>query len=1108
MVGLRGTPPAAVKLAVVLSTASGVASGTGDAFAELAQCPAGFYRTTPALFGCNNRHGKVHVLLGRGPSRIRVPAGVRDFQLEAQGPADTSLSVLDPSKDSELIDTTAGAAAVVWQGVQIRAHESPPRAEFVGSLPAPLVVVLARHASDDVGGMGVARLKYVFADFDGCKAVPVGCLPFERCQARDLVVRWSQWASTRYPTAKAAWQHLCVPLASEASPPGAVPFGLWDNVWAKWPDAAGQLPGWQAAFQFIDQCSGMPRDGWVDQADFGTAFRLAAVTVEISLWCQKLRDVHASPDAAWTATGGASDSIHGGITYSTWESRAWKSRGRYAEESFAYADKDGDNIVSRNEFAEIYESCNAVVSTLSPGAVMPRASTSLVPGMVPIAVPATMGARCFAYSPADLGVGEPNAFGDVVAQQWSLFLLDAFDSQDAFTWDVSTGGVSWSGSQIRFSGGGRSVRTMAVLYRSAGTIAISVKLTKAGLCDNHFVMLSTSAAESWSWQPSPSSVKFAWSCGSKYILSRNASASTACPSVGRYILSITLDPAGAMEFQDDRGCRDLILLDRLGASGEPLYLYIGGDGPPGNSSAFDEISVNIGINRLHASDIAVPTATACLYDGAQYEGPMNGGGGRTVEPSVKECQRRCSHAPGCAHFSFQLWSHSCDLFDGGARWHRKPGVISGPPRCIVGVQMQLNGIDSVQLTPFQRSNLALRLALELASAASLPAGAVKDASGTAQRVSLTKEELLACGFVSLPSGHSLAGIASKLAGRRLEEGVQASLATAGVSGSVHGDGIREKPHVRTVVWALPAAQCLLLGTAYTPSMHPPGLHRADNVSTCQAHCVRIVGCMTFTFHRRSGTCHLHNASALATWDEDAIAGPRVCAALPSVLEAQPGSAALKGLKGTGSANYRLVWGVLLLGLAGTAATAMLLYHFGLLGKRPAREGSAVYRPLSAEEAPDAAESRPPIHDLALIEQGMECTVSGTSGALSESEAHRQDRQDRHARISELFEALDTQHIGRLDVHELRRYADFCGFDGNDDEWVEEYNTMCCENGWNADAGMSLQQFQQLVNDDGKGYCTDEELTVLLEDLKSQVVLKGDSERSLSSGCLQQSESIS
>eukprot|EP00413_Alexandrium_margalefii_P014627 CAMPEP_0204535942 /NCGR_PEP_ID=MMETSP0661-20131031/14079_1 /ASSEMBLY_ACC=CAM_ASM_000606 /TAXON_ID=109239 /ORGANISM="Alexandrium margalefi, Strain AMGDE01CS-322" /LENGTH=91 /DNA_ID=CAMNT_0051542449 /DNA_START=60 /DNA_END=332 /DNA_ORIENTATION=+ len=87
-----------------------------------------------------------------------------------------------------------------------------------------------------------------------------------------------------------------------------------------------------------------------------------------------------------------------------------------------------------------------------------------------------------------------------------------------------------------------------------------------------------------------------------------------------------------------------------------------------------------------------------------------------------------------------------------------------------------------------------------------------------------------------------------------------------------------------------------------------------------------------------------------------------------------------------------------------------------------------------------------------------------------------------------FQALDAQGRGRLGLLEMRRFADFCGFDGTTLDWAAEYASMCRERRCREEDGLGLQDFQQLVDDmDGKGYCTDCELTGLLEELRSEVV---------------------
>mmetsp|Transcript_137348 Transcript_137348/g.342515 ORF Transcript_137348/g.342515 Transcript_137348/m.342515 type:complete len:793 (-) Transcript_137348:60-2438(-) len=87
-----------------------------------------------------------------------------------------------------------------------------------------------------------------------------------------------------------------------------------------------------------------------------------------------------------------------------------------------------------------------------------------------------------------------------------------------------------------------------------------------------------------------------------------------------------------------------------------------------------------------------------------------------------------------------------------------------------------------------------------------------------------------------------------------------------------------------------------------------------------------------------------------------------------------------------------------------------------------------------------------------------------------------DSQQREDLISDLFSALDVDEDKHLISAELRRYAEFCGFDGTEDEWSLEYTELCSEYGWEAEEGADLARFTKLVENvqDG-GYSANNEL---------------------------------
>jgi len=87
-----------------------------------------------------------------------------------------------------------------------------------------------------------------------------------------------------------------------------------------------------------------------------------------------------------------------------------------------------------------------------------------------------------------------------------------------------------------------------------------------------------------------------------------------------------------------------------------------------------------------------------------------------------------------------------------------------------------------------------------------------------------------------------------------------------------------------------------------------------------------------------------------------------------------------------------------------------------------------------------------------------------------------DQKPREVLVSELFSSLDVDKDKRLKLVELRRYAEYCGFSGTDDEWFLEYAELSVEYGWEPKDGADLAQFSKLVeNRPNGGYSDDNEL---------------------------------
>lgn len=101
---------------------------------------------------------------------------------------------------------------------------------------------------------------------------------------------------------------------------------------------------------------------------------------------------------------------------------------------------------------------------------------------------------------------------------------------------------------------------------------------------------------------------------------------------------------------------------------------------------------------------------------------------------------------------------------------------------------------------------------------------------------------------------------------------------------------------------------------------------------------------------------------------------------------------------------------------------------------------------------------------------------------------------RDGMINELLQLLDatkgadTGHDiagdGRLGPYQLRPFANFCGFEGTEQDWNSEFALLCQTYGDEGDTSIKFDSFRDLVNEEGgRGYCTDRELLGMIAVLK-------------------------
>eukprot|EP00931_Biecheleriopsis_adriatica_P068625 TRINITY_DN42557_c0_g1_i1.p1 TRINITY_DN42557_c0_g1~~TRINITY_DN42557_c0_g1_i1.p1 ORF type:complete len:1363 (-),score=285.37 TRINITY_DN42557_c0_g1_i1:47-4135(-) len=94
-------------------------------------------------------------------------------------------------------------------------------------------------------------------------------------------------------------------------------------------------------------------------------------------------------------------------------------------------------------------------------------------------------------------------------------------------------------------------------------------------------------------------------------------------------------------------------------------------------------------------------------------------------------------------------------------------------------------------------------------------------------------------------------------------------------------------------------------------------------------------------------------------------------------------------------------------------------------------------------------------------------------------------RSRQTLVTAAFRALASGvQGGRLGLRELRKLAEFTGFEGDDEEWKTEYASLCRELEVTEEEGLDLRSFEHLVDDTSERgcFCSDAELQELVDSL--------------------------
>eukprot|EP00928_Gymnodinium_smaydae_P035569 TRINITY_DN25010_c0_g1_i1.p1 TRINITY_DN25010_c0_g1~~TRINITY_DN25010_c0_g1_i1.p1 ORF type:complete len:723 (+),score=177.78 TRINITY_DN25010_c0_g1_i1:68-2236(+) len=91
---------------------------------------------------------------------------------------------------------------------------------------------------------------------------------------------------------------------------------------------------------------------------------------------------------------------------------------------------------------------------------------------------------------------------------------------------------------------------------------------------------------------------------------------------------------------------------------------------------------------------------------------------------------------------------------------------------------------------------------------------------------------------------------------------------------------------------------------------------------------------------------------------------------------------------------------------------------------------------------------------------------------------------RGEQVRRLFQLLDRDRDGFLNQQEMRSFANMSGFEGDEAAWAGEYEALLGEA--SSRRGIAMADLSKLVDDESENgcYCTDEELTTMLETLEA------------------------
>lgn len=152
-------------------------------------------------------------------------------------------------------------------------------------------------------------------------------------------------------------------------------------------------------------------------------------------------------------------------------------------------------------------------------------------------------------------------------------------------------------------------------------------------------------------------------------------------------------------------------------------------------------------------------------------------------------------------------------------------------------------------------------------------------------------------------------------------------------------------------------------------------------------------------------------------------------------------------------------------------------------KRRLAAAAAVARGFAARAAESDSESDSESYSQSSDDEE---DMNAAPGAADNGTAPKGERSVRDTLLGEIFQDLQvfSGTPGRATMKAMQRFVSMVGFEGSDNEWREEYLSLCKEWKMDPDTGFNQEAFTKMCNDESDigCYCNDVELQLILNKL--------------------------